>query len=432
MAHLKEQASSWVAELNTHAEHMVREHNEAMGRLREQAASKEAEFKQRMEEYSAALKAKEKEVLDLKAALTDAKEWNLREEERNRRREEELIAENGELRSQRMTFKELADEFMLKWKIVNEQKDQLTDSYHALQEEGIVLRERLRAEWTKEVEEATGQLTKHYEQTIKLVTAKAKNNQATWELLAAKLQAEVNSSKEELEAIRAQPGMDETRIRILIEKHRQHLTKKVEEALGRAGEEWAAQAAELHILRADAENRRKEGRGFYKMDEASIQNLRADLTEDYHTLVKSHTAAIEQLLEDFNDDQMMFRLEAEAYEQERLAAIQTSPPTPTEQNDEPPIEDTTDARQEGHAPAEGPPEHANTPPTIPEPVVTEVSSLEATTPPTVPKPIAPEDCSREDTTPPAPTTQPPSPTPQPDHPAPTPDPETILDILEEE
>ena len=56
--------------------------------------------------------------------------------------------------------------------------------------------------------------------------------------------------------------MDETRIRILIEKHRQHLTKKVEEALGRAGEEWAAQAAELHILRADAENRRKEGRGF--------------------------------------------------------------------------------------------------------------------------------------------------------------------------
>ena len=62
-----------------------------------------------------------------------------------------------------MTFKELADEFMLKWKIVNEQKDQLTDSYHALQEEGIVMRERLWAEWTKEVEEATGQLTKHCE-----------------------------------------------------------------------------------------------------------------------------------------------------------------------------------------------------------------------------------------------------------------------------
>ena len=110
--------------------------------------------------------------------------------------------------------------------------------------------------------------------------------------MAAKLQAEVKSSKEELEAIRAQHGMDETRIQILIEKYHQHLTKKVEESVGRAGEEWVAQAAELHTLRVDTENRQKEGRGFYKMDEANIQNLRADLTEDYHSLVKSHTAAI--------------------------------------------------------------------------------------------------------------------------------------------
>ena len=110
---------------------------------------------------------------------------------------------------------------------------------------------------------------------------------------------------------------------------------------------------------------------------------------------------------------MMFHLEAEAYERERLVAIQTNPPTPTEQNGELPIEDTMNSRHEEHALAEGPPEHGNTPPTVPEP-------------------IAPEDCSREDTTPPAPTTQPPSPTPQPDYPAHTPDPETILDILDEE
>ena len=50
------------------------------------------------------------------------------------------------------------------------------------------------------------------------------------------------------------------------------------------------------------------------MDEASIQNLRVDLTEDYQSLAKSHTAAIEQMREDFNDDQMLFRLEAEALE----------------------------------------------------------------------------------------------------------------------
>ena len=183
-----------------------------MGCLREHAASQEARFAQKMEECSAALKAKEKEVLDLQATLTDAKEWNLREEERNHQREQELLAENKELRSQRTEFKELADEFMLKWKIVNEQKDQQTDSYHALQEEGIVTREKLWAEWTKEVEEATTQLTKHYEQTIALVTAIAKNNQASWELLIAKYQAEAEKAKEELEANRAHPGTSPKRL----------------------------------------------------------------------------------------------------------------------------------------------------------------------------------------------------------------------------
>ena len=76
--------------------------------------------------------------------------------------------------------------------------------------------------------------------------------------------------------------------------------------------------------------------------------------------------------------------------------------------------------------------NANTPPTVPEPVAAEVSSLEGKPPPTALEPVAPEDNSRGDTTPPAPTTQPPSPTPQPDHLAHTPDPDNILDILEEE
>ena len=53
--------------------------------------------------------------------------------------------------------------------------------------------------------------------------------------------------------------MDETRIKILIAKHRQQLNRKIEEMLGWAWQEWSAQAAELHVLRADAKNRWKEG-----------------------------------------------------------------------------------------------------------------------------------------------------------------------------
>ena len=129
---------------------------------------------------------------------------------------------------------------------------------HQLQVEGIINKERQRDAWRKEVEETLTQLTKHYEQTIALVTAKAKDNQATCELLVSKCQEDAKAAREELEAHRAQIGMDDTRIKILIDKYRQQLTKKIEETLGRAGQAWSAQAAELHILRADAENQRKE------------------------------------------------------------------------------------------------------------------------------------------------------------------------------
>ena len=62
-----------------------------------------------------------------------------------------------------MTFKEMANEFMIKCKVITEQKDHLSDSYLAQQEEKIVLKDKLRVKWKNEVEEATEQLTKTYE-----------------------------------------------------------------------------------------------------------------------------------------------------------------------------------------------------------------------------------------------------------------------------
>ena len=110
---------------------------------------------------------------------------------------------------------------------------------------------------------------------------------------------------------------------------------------------------------------------------------------------------------------MMFRLEAEAYEKERLDAMQTSIPTPTNHNDEPPIADTTEARQE-------------------EPALEEIPTEPTTTTTTVPNSEATEDGPREGTTPPDSAAQPPSPTPQPEQPDQNHAPGEILDILEEE
>ena len=90
--HLKEEASNRMVELKAEAEQMVHEQKEAMGRLQEQATGKEAELKRKLAAYAATMAEKENEVLDLQAALDYAKEWNRREEERNRQREEKMVA----------------------------------------------------------------------------------------------------------------------------------------------------------------------------------------------------------------------------------------------------------------------------------------------------------------------------------------------------
>ena len=58
-------------------------HNEAIAQLREQAVGREADLKRLLAESSAKLQAKEREVLDLQVANTEAKERWIKEEERN-------------------------------------------------------------------------------------------------------------------------------------------------------------------------------------------------------------------------------------------------------------------------------------------------------------------------------------------------------------
>ena len=394
------------------AEMAEQNHNNILGQQREQAASREANLKRLLAKRSAALEAREREVMTLQVSITEAKERFIKETERNSQREQELFADNQELRRHQRAFQDMANEHMQKWRISEEQRAKISDAYHQLQSEHIAVKEQHRDAWRQERDETVAQLTNRYEQTIALITEKAKDNQATLALFARKSQAEAKAAREALEVHRASIGMDDTKIKTLIHKYRQQFTTKIKETLDHVWQEWSAQAADLHILRADAENRRKEGRGFYKMDDTSIQTLREDLTEEYHTLATSHTAAIEQLLEEFNDDLMVFRLEAEAYEEERLATGSHRAPTNTEQGTE---SLPTAARPEESAPTDVhiPPEPQTITPTLPESVPT-------------------EEGTHDDTAIPNSATQPPSPTPPAEQPAQPHAPEDILGILEEE
>ena len=150
--------------------------------------------------------------------------------------------------------------------------------------------------------------------------------------------------------------------------------------------------------------------------------------------------SIEQLLKDFNDDQMLFQLEVDAYEQERLhvecqavVATQSTAPTTEKRTSEPAATThTTEARQEGTAPAttNTPPEQHKEKTTLPEPRPIYVTQQEAS------------DTPNTTETQPSPTTlQPPVPryTNEPtieglptDQPELTQAPEDILGILEED
>ena len=103
----------------------------------------------------------------------------------------------------------------------------------------------------------------------------------------------------------------EERINILVMKQCQKLNRKVDETLAAGWKQWSAQAAELQLLWVDAENHRKDGKAFNKMDKTNITMVREDLTEDFHALINGHTKAILELLEEFNDDQIVLRIEAE-------------------------------------------------------------------------------------------------------------------------
>ena len=414
MARQKEEASQRIADIIAQADRKIREQHEALARLQAQAASRETELEHQLEEYRVAVADKEQTIYELQASLDGALDWNRQQVEEHSQREAALNEDNEEIRRQRESFKEMADSFFAKCNLLTEQNEKLSDELYDLHEKKAEAVERVRSECKLDWIKATEELTRRYEQSIELVTAEAKNDKSSYALLNTKLQVEVNELKAALEMARAQPRVDATRIKILIDKHRNLLNRRVEEAFQRAGEEWAAQAAELHVLRADAENRRKEGRGFFKMDEASVQNLREDLTEDYLSLVKSHTAAIEQLLEDFNDDQMVFRLDAEALEQESLATLPTSPPPATEQTVDLPSEGLTTTAQEVLTTATNEEEAAPAEPT---------PDVNTSTPPTNITVAPATDAPIEMATP----TQA-----QPDHPATAPDPENILDILIED
>ena len=121
----------------------------------------------------------------------------------------------------------------------------------------------------------------------------------------------LKSEKQEAEE-RAKLGVD--RIWHIMSAWRDRTETRIKECSEKVWKEWSQQAAELQTFRADAENRRKAGDKFYKMDEESIVTIREELSEDFFSLAKEHLGAVRGIVERLDDDQLDTQLQLEKYE----------------------------------------------------------------------------------------------------------------------
>ena len=134
--------------------------------------------------------------------------------------------------------------------------------------------------------------------------------------------------RKEKQAASAQAKAGVGRIKLIMSSWSTRAQASINESTEKLWREWAQQAAELQTLRADAENRKKTGDGFYKMDEESIVNIREELSEDFYALAEEHLKEIRGLVERLDDGQIATQLELEGYEKDRLrqeAEGQTTP-----------------------------------------------------------------------------------------------------------
>ena len=160
MARLKEEASQRIADIIAQADRKIREQHEALARLQAQAASRETELEHQLEEYQVAVAAKEQTIYELQASLDGALDWNRRQEETHSQREAALNEDNDEMRRQRDNFKELADEFFAKCKLLSEENEKLSNECYDLHEKKDAAVERVRAECKLDWMNATEELTK--------------------------------------------------------------------------------------------------------------------------------------------------------------------------------------------------------------------------------------------------------------------------------
>ena len=106
---------------------------------------------------------------------------------------------------------------------------------------------------------------------------------------------------------------------------------------------WAKHVAELQLLRADAENRKKDGDEFYTLTKEDFTTVKDELGDDFVALAEEQIVVVRQLVAQLDNDRLDNQIRLEKYKKERLRQEATkSAATINLSYEEPSSEQSTD------------------------------------------------------------------------------------------
>ena len=77
---------------------------------------------------------------------------------------------------------------------------------------------------------------------------------------------------------------------------------------------WGKHTTEIQLLRADAENRQKEGDDWYMLTMADFTAVKDELVEDFVTLEDEQLVVVRHLVAQLDDDRLDNQIQFESYE----------------------------------------------------------------------------------------------------------------------
>ena len=83
----------------------------------------------------------------------------------------------------------------------------------------------------------------------------------------------IENLKKALDKVQARIQTITDNVRVLLQTNRERFTTQLKAMLDKGWAAWTTHAVELHTYWADWENRRKQGRGFYKLNEERILHM---------------------------------------------------------------------------------------------------------------------------------------------------------------